>query len=185
MMIGKAPVRDPSVKEIIQHLDSPTLSDVSEDGIKHWRRNLKHICETLRDFPATSGAHLVTQTYYDEYRTHGPLKAEEAKECVCTGELPFGIRIPGTTGSDLIRIADLTKNLKAANGKISCQSDRGLTSVQRNEVSVEELLEVYESMREVFEFVLPVQRELKALGIQPDAPLFSNQGGDGAQALPE
>ena len=187
IMTRAAAIPDPSVKEIIRELEKPTLSEVSDDGMKHWRRYLKHVSSNLQEFPATSGAHLVTKTYYEDYRAGGqtPTTAEQAKECVCTGELAYGIRIPGTSGADAIRLADIVKNLESASGKMDENSNRALTSTRRNEISTEQLLQSWEQVRASFEQAVSIRRELQARGVQPDAPLFSDQGGDGAKALQE
>jgi len=184
-MVGHPPIPDPSVREIAEQMDGLNPSELSGEEIEEWRANLKHIKDNLREFPATSGVHLVTKTYYEKYRETGVSSPEQARKCVCIGELPFGLRIPEAGAADLIRWADIAKNLEAANGKNGSNFGRAIGSAERNEISTNELVSLWNNhIKKFADLVLPVRKELRARGFDPRASLFSKPGGDGAEALP-
>jgi len=161
------PVPDPSASEIANQIEEG--ADPSRV-----RSKLIEIRDQLADRASTGDVHLVSETYYDEYRTEKPQSVSEAKPCVCHFRSAYGLRIPSGGIIDFIYQADKIRNWKCGTGKQKKNGESMKFSVLLSEMSTEKLQDWHDLLVTPSRFEQMIHTELEARGTPPE-PLFNGQ----------
>jgi len=161
------PVPDPSASEIANQIAGG--ADPSRVQSK-----LIEIRDQLADRALTSDIHLVSETYYDEYRTEKPQSVSEAIPCVCHFRSAYGLRLPSGGMIDFIYQADKIRNWKCGTAKQKKNGKDMKLSVLMSEMSTEELQDWHESLVTPSRFERMIYSELEDRGTPPE-PLINGQ----------